>query len=70
MMVAVFYTTWNFNKIPKMYFNSWLYVPKKNRKKQDIKVQQDLEMQCLEWLCSLLLDFLQQNGLKINNRKL
>jgi hypothetical protein len=40
-------------------------VPKKNRKKQDIKVQQDLEMQCLEWLCSLLLDFLQQNSLKI-----
>jgi hypothetical protein len=32
------YTTWNFNKIPKMYSNSWLYVCQKKTEKQDIMV--------------------------------
>jgi hypothetical protein len=53
-------------KYRKCISNSWLYQhAKEEQAKQDIEgLQQSLEMQCLEWLCSLLL-ILQQNGLKI-----
>jgi hypothetical protein len=52
------YTT-DFNKNTENVFpNSWLYDHKRKQKKQDIKgIATGLEMQCLEWLCSLLLIF-------------
>jgi hypothetical protein len=57
MMVAALVFILDFNKIPKMYFLIAGYDHAKKTEKQDIKeLQQDLEMQCLEWL-SLLLDF-------------